>query len=151
MAAETPPAAESGACPACGHTAHRDICAVHVTKDGAWWECNCYLFSALVPSPPDAGRMSWEECGKGMMRENLALYDKCLDTPGFAYYFNALFVEARRAREAEERLREAIIKNAPHAEECRTRPRRSGDERGWLPASGVCDCWKSAALEGRTK
>ncbi len=141
-----PPAPASGECPVCGGRldAEPRIC-YHTGKA-----------HAPAPSPPDAGRMS---------EKDLAYYEKG------AIGHPLVFRELRRAREEERKLRqereedhrvldyqnaeigklEKVIEDAPHAEECRTRPRRSGDERGWLPASGVCDCWKSAALEGRTK
>lgn len=58
---------------------------------------------------PEQERMTETECLAGMLAADATLYEKCLDTPGFAYYFNAMARSLRRAREAEAKWMDAEV------------------------------------------
>ncbi len=86
---------------------------------------------------PVGGRMSDEEFQRYVRLERI----------GPDTQIGVLVAEARRARESEERLKEAI-KKAPHAETCQTTYcvlESTGDMRS---AGLPCDCWKARALAG---
>lgn len=131
---------------------------------------------APVPATPSA-RMSENvmiAAGRGMLAADPDLYARCLDTPGFAYHFNQMFLAARErdaAREevarvtklhnechdeierGQERLARLgkLVEEAPHDDECHLSYAwhfdKSHDELCQPPCKG-CDCWKKEAANG---